>query len=189
MNRLRRIMIYTGFLVCLTACEKTYNNTYYYGEGKDTNSANNSNGSSSKGDTGKDKDDSQDSTDTEGPYIDGVLTVEQALNQTTGSDVTVEGYIVGTSKTSLKSAVYTPPFYYDTSFILSDTPYHEGEVFDENHLIQVALTSPTPTDFREGFNLKDNPELWNTKFQVGGFIRTYYNRTALKGIYSLQQLE
>ena len=130
---------------------------------------------------------SQDDSDDDGEMID-LYSVEEVLGMATGTEVYVVGYIVGCSATSLKSAVYEPPFASTNNIVLSDVPY-EGAPIAEEHLMQVCLTRPTVDEFRQELNLKDHPELRNQRIIMGGIASPYYKRTALKNVFAYQMIE
>lgn len=183
-------MIWKIYLMAITiiigmvSCEKKY---YYVTENPSETDTNKKNNNTS--DTSNPTEDDQDKGDSD--YEEQVWTYSPSdvLKMTTGTDVLVIGYVVGVSKaTSLKSAIYVPPFSYSNNIILADTLY-EGVPLAEDKQIHVVLTSPTSKAMRQELNLQDHPELYNKQLLISGIVDTYNKRIAVKGVYDYQIIE
>ena len=179
---LKQLLTALLLMVVLTSCEKKY---YYYTNEKTPEQATNN-----KGNTPSDEEDNNnDERDDDGDDEVWAYVPSEVLQMTTGQDILLIGYVVGTStSTSLKSAVYVPPFLNTTNLILADTLY-QGVALPEDQQILVALTSPTDKAMRQQLNLQDHPELYNKQLLISGVVSTYGKRIAVKGVYEYQVME
>lgn len=185
-------MIWKIYLMAITiiigmvSCEKKY---YYVTENPSETDANKDNNNSSDTNNPTDDDKDNDEGDSDDEEQVWAYSPSDVLKMTTGTDVLLVGYVVGVSKaTSLKSAIYVPPFSYSNNIILADTLY-EGVPLAEDKQIHVVLTSPTSKAMRQELNLQDHPELYNKQLLISGIVDTYNKRIAVKGVYDYQIIE
>lgn len=104
------------------------------------------------------------------PVAPSYLTVIQAREQTSMTDVSIVGYIVASASYEISNICYTAPFNSKNAIILADTPY-DGKTFEDTQLFSINL--PDKKGIKEAFNLKDHPKNQNKKVLVKG-KRYYY---------------
>ncbi|RWZ58557.1 ribonuclease [Halobacillus fulvus] len=105
----------------------------------------------------------------------GALTVSEALYQSNGTSVTVEGYIVGVpvSTTDVQQSNFTS----DYALALADDPA-ETQVDD---MILVKLDSA----YRSDWGLQSNPGKMGELVQVQGVIDPYFSRQGIENVSSI----
>ncbi|WNB90752.1 DUF6359 domain-containing protein [Bacillus sp. NEB1478] len=100
-----------------------------------------------------------------------VLTVSEAIANNTGSDQTVEGYIVGVVKGGSGATIsyqFDGPFSVNTNLALADSPDER----DKTKLLPVQLPN---TSLRTELNLADHPENLGKKIQIRGDLLAYFS--------------
>ncbi|WP_173915261.1 endonuclease [Halobacillus sp. Marseille-Q1614] len=104
-----------------------------------------------------------------------ILSVEEAMNQPNGADITVEGYIVGvpTAIDYVQQSHFTSNY----ALALADDP-NETQV---NEMIFVKLEA----DYRREFGLADNPENMGQCMQVDGTRDPYFSHEGMESIRSI----
>ncbi|MDP4099094.1 DUF6359 domain-containing protein [Paenibacillus sp. P96] len=106
-----------------------------------------------------------------------VLTVSEAITQgNSGSQATVEGYIVGHASGSY-AADFEAPFANDYNVLLADAADEQ----DKTKLMDVQLT----TDYRAEYGLQTNPDLIGTKIRVTGTLAAYNSFPGIKSPTSI----
>ncbi|MDN4074005.1 DUF6359 domain-containing protein [Fictibacillus terranigra] len=100
-----------------------------------------------------------------------VVTVADAISHNTGSDKTVEGYIVGTVKGGSGASIsyqHSSPFSQDTNLAIADSPSET----DKAKILPVQLPAGA---VRDGLNLKAHPENLGKKVQITGDLMAYFS--------------
>ena len=97
-----------------------------------------------------------------------------------GSDVWIEGYIVGCVKGSIKSGCnFTGQATTPSNILLADT-FPTGS--DDDYLYCLPIELPNNTAEREDLNLYDNPENYHKKLKIQGNLTLYYSVVGMKRI-------
>ena len=106
--------------------------------------------------------------------------IAEAQSLARGSDVWIEGYIVGSVKGSIKSGCnFTPQATIASNILLADTfPTCNND--DYQYCLPIEL--PNNTAERDDLNLYDNPENYHKKLRVQGNLTLYYSVVGMKGI-------
>ncbi|MBR4997527.1 MAG: hypothetical protein IKY84_06670 [Bacteroidaceae bacterium] len=106
--------------------------------------------------------------------------IAEAQSLARGSDVWIEGYIVGSVKGSIKSGCnFTPQATIASNILLADT-FPTGNNDDYQYCLPIEL--PNNTAERDDLNLYDNPENYHKKLRVQGNLTLYYSVVGMKGI-------
>jgi len=153
-------------------------------------------GSCSKLEIDDETDDSTEQTDAGSDHTDtgggrttvsegDVLYASEALAAETGTQVWVEGYIVGyVAGTSLAQAVFgLPAADANTNMLLADTPNET----DYRKVFPVALTKSS--GWREELNLYDNPTYYLRPIAICGELETYFKVNGIRTIVDYQWLD
>ena len=102
----------------------------------------------------------------------------QALGR--GSDVWIEGYIVGSVTRSIKSGCnFTPQTDIASNILLADT-FLTGS--NEDYLRCLPIELPGNSVERDDLNLYDNPDNYRQKLRIQGNLTLYYSVVGMKGI-------
>ena len=106
--------------------------------------------------------------------------IAEAQSLARGSDVWIEGYIVGSVSRSIKSGCnFTPQATIASNILLADT-FPTGNNDDYQYCLPIEL--PNNTAERDDLNLYDNPENYHKKLRVQGNLTLYYSVVGMKGI-------
>ena len=106
--------------------------------------------------------------------------IAEAQSLARGSDVWIEGYIVGSVKGSIKSGCnFTPQATSASNILLADT-FPTGNNDDYQYCLPIEL--PNNTAERDDLNLYDNPENYHKKLRIQGNLTLYYSVVGMKGI-------
>ena len=106
--------------------------------------------------------------------------IAEAQSLARGSDVWIEGYIVGSVKGSIKSGCnFTPQATIASNILLADT-FPTGNNDDYQYCLPIEL--PNNTAERDDLNLYDNPENYHKKLRIQGNLTLYYSVVGMKGI-------
>ncbi|MCK6256459.1 DUF6359 domain-containing protein [Fictibacillus sp. KIGAM418] len=100
-----------------------------------------------------------------------VISVSDAISSNTGSDKTVEGYIVGAVKGGSGTSIsfqLSAPFIQDTNLAIADSPNET----DKTKILPVQLPAGA---VRDGLNLKAHPENLGKKVQITGDLMAYFS--------------
>ncbi len=100
-----------------------------------------------------------------------VISVSDAISNNTGSDKTVEGYIVGAVKGGSGTSIsfqLSAPFTQDTNLAVADSPNET----DKTKILPVQLPAGA---VRDGLNLKAHPENLGKKVQITGDLMAYFS--------------
>ncbi|SFE00337.1 hypothetical protein SAMN05428981_10360 [Bacillus sp. OV194] len=100
-----------------------------------------------------------------------VISVSDAISNNTGSDKTVEGYIVGAVKGGSGTSIsyqLSAPFTQDTNLAIADSPAET----DKTKILPVQLPAGV---VRDGLNLKAHPENLGKKVQITGDLMAYFS--------------
>jgi endonuclease YncB( thermonuclease family)/DNA/RNA endonuclease YhcR with UshA esterase domain len=100
-----------------------------------------------------------------------VISVSEAIANNHGTAI-VEGYIVGTTKSSTSDDL-EPPFDSATNLVIADSP----DETDISKRLPVQLPSGS---IRSALNLVDNPGNYLAKIQIEGNLEAYFTRPGLK---------
>ena len=115
----------------------------------------------------------------EGTYL-SPYSIAEAQTLGRGSDVWIEGYIVGCVKGSIKSGCnFTGQATTTSNILLADT-FPTGS--DDDYLYCLPIELPNNTAEREDLNLYDNPENYHKKLKIQGNLTLYYSVVGMKGI-------
>lgn len=158
----------------LFACTRNYDIDYNYNGTQQV--SDNDNDSNDNGGKSSDSGNSQ--------YAGKVLSIEEAQAVSIGSEITVEGYIVGSCTKSMNNADFTAPFEGSTAIILASEPLDLDNGVPEtssNTLFPVCISDYD--EIRYALNLEDNPNLWNKHIIVTGTRAKYMARAGLKPIF------
>lgn len=106
--------------------------------------------------------------------------IAEAQSLARGSDVWIEGYIVGSVSRSIKSGCnFTPQATSASNILLADT-FPTGN--NDDYLYCLPIELPNNTAERDDLNLYDNPENYHKKLRVQGNLTLYYSVVGMKGI-------
>ena len=106
--------------------------------------------------------------------------IAEAQSLARGSDVWIEGYIVGSVSRSIKSGCnFTPQATIASNILLADT-FPTGNNDDYQYCLPIEL--PNNTAERDDLNLYDNPENYHKKLRIQGNLTLYYSVVGMKGI-------
>ncbi len=106
------------------------------------------------------------------------VTVQEVLGMADGTDVTVEGYVVGvpTSVSNVEQSDFSSNY----ALALADDP-NETEA---NHMVYVKLDS----EYRSQFGLNNNPSLKGSKVKVEGVRDPYFSHQGIENITSINTI-
>jgi predicted extracellular nuclease len=110
------------------------------------------------------------------------ITVGEAIANNSGTDIPVEGYIVGVVKGGSGASIsyqFEGPFTVNTNLALADSPNET----DKTKILPVQLPSNA---VRTDLNLKDHPDLVGKKVQITGDLAAYFSVPGHKNADSYQ---
>ena len=115
----------------------------------------------------------------EGTYL-SPYSIAEAQTLGRGSDVWIEGYIVGCVSSSMKSGCnYTEKATTQSNILLADT-FPTGDKNDYLRCLPVEL--PSNSTERDDLNLYDNPDLYHRRLRIQGDITRYYKVVGIKEV-------
>lgn len=108
--------------------------------------------------------------------FDDPYNVAHAIAFNTGSNVWVEGYIVGVMETNQDpfAPSFEPPFQTNSNIIIADNA-------DETSLTNSLIVQLLPGDIRNVLNLVSNPENRGKQVKLLGNLESYFGQPGLRG--------
>lgn len=111
----------------------------------------------------------------------GYLTVKEAQNLYNNgvSDTAtwIVGYIVGTTKSSIKNVIFSTSTSVRSNVILADN------INENNSKNCFPVMLSTKGTFRNDLNLVDHPENWHRSIMLYGSLSTYFNVAGVRDIF------
>lgn len=116
---------------------------------------------------------------------DDALTVAEAIATEPGTFVCVKGYLVASTRQSIKNADFEAPFSGSSAIIIADKSAENYTEFEENEMMPVCLTDCSKS-IRNQLNLEDNSENHNHIIYIYALRDTYMSRPGLRKITSYE---